>query len=221
MQGTKEYLLSVLTEWYFIGKENSCQNCGKILGFLHSYGKTWEVQADHDEFHAAVCWLLSQDPGTSNGWPLGLGNLNLRLRVTERQQPATPEPYSSHAHSSSFSSFSSSNLETESTASFFQDHSVSLGRLMGIRPRERGVLYVPNTNCVDQNQSLSERMSFPDVPEKNRVEELSRGICVPLLVTILTKMTRSKSHSNRWVWVRQLCRLRIFSRHSSCIKSVA
>ncbi|KAH7836518.1 hypothetical protein Vadar_002331 [Vaccinium darrowii] len=140
--------------------------------------------------------MVVQDPGTSNGWPLGLGNLNRRLRVTERQQPATPEPYSSDAHSSSFSSFSSSNLETESTASFFQDHSVSLGRLMGIRPRERGVLNIPNTNCVDQNQSLSERMSSPDVPE-NRVEELSRGICVPLLVTILTKMTRSKSHSNR------------------------
>ncbi|XP_058197785.1 uncharacterized protein LOC131313482 [Rhododendron vialii] len=141
--------------------------------------------------------MVEQDRGTPTGWPLGLGNLNLRLRVTESQQPvaAEAEPYSLHAHSSSFSSFLSSNLETESTASFFQDHSVSLGRLMGIKPQDRG--YFPRTSSVEQHESTSERISFPDATG-NRVEELSsRGICVPLLVSILMKMTRSRSNSSR------------------------
>ncbi|KAI8525555.1 hypothetical protein RHMOL_Rhmol13G0239400 [Rhododendron molle] len=157
--------------------------------------------------HSSICsaesiplyTMVEQDHGTPTGWPLGLGNLNLRLRVTESQQPAAAEaeaePYSLHAHSSSFSSFSSSNLETESTASFFQDHSVSLGRLMGIKPRDRG--YFPSTiSSVEQHESTSARISFPDAPG-NRVEELSRGVCVPLLVSILMKMTRSRSNSSR------------------------
>ncbi|THG22193.1 hypothetical protein TEA_005530 [Camellia sinensis var. sinensis] len=83
-----------------------------------------------------------------NGWPLGLGNLNMRLRVTESLHPAATEPHPLHTPSSSCSSFSSSNLDTEidqSTASFFQDHSVSLGRLIGIRSRETG--------CTSQMQA--------------------------------------------------------------------
>ncbi|KAF7120513.1 hypothetical protein RHSIM_Rhsim13G0180100 [Rhododendron simsii] len=83
---------------------------------------------------------------------------------------------------------------TVSTASFFQDHSVSLGRLMGIKPRDRG--YFPSTSSVEQRQSTSERISFPDAPG-NQVEELSRGICVPRLVSILMKMTRSRSNSRQ------------------------
>ncbi|XP_027191435.1 uncharacterized protein [Cicer arietinum] len=50
------------------------------------------------------------------GWPFGLGFLNMRLRVVESSLPATlVEPYSLSLHipSTSFSSFSSSNLDTE------------------------------------------------------------------------------------------------------------
>lgn len=66
---------------------------------------------------------------------------------------------------------------------------------MGIKPRDRG--YFPSTTSVEQHESTSERISFPDAPG-NRVEEFSRGICVPLLVSILMKMTRSRSNSSRW-----------------------
>lgn len=47
-----------------------------------------------------------------NGWPLGLEIMNMRFRVVE-SFPAAVEPYSLHVPSASFSSFSSSNLETE------------------------------------------------------------------------------------------------------------
>ncbi|KAF5944379.1 hypothetical protein HYC85_018456 [Camellia sinensis] len=131
-----------------------------------------------------------------NGWPLGLGNLNMRLRVTESLHPAATEPHPLHTPSSSCSSFSSSNLDTESTASFFQDHSVSLGRLIGIRSRERGSVYFPNASRFEQRESLSERRSCLDVPGEHG-EEMCQGVCVPLLVTILVKMSRSRSNSRR------------------------
>ncbi|KAI4296799.1 hypothetical protein L6164_036722 [Bauhinia variegata] len=83
------------------------------------------------------------------GWPLGLGFLHMRLRVAESlPAAASVQPYHLHVPSLSFSSFSSSNLDTESTASFFPDNSVSLGRLIGIRPGERGQssrMYFPSS----------------------------------------------------------------------------
>ena len=56
-----------------------------------------------------------QNHEMSNGWPLGLQIMNMRLRLQERLHAAAPvvEPYSLHIPSSSFSSFSSSNLDTE------------------------------------------------------------------------------------------------------------
>ncbi|XP_057497258.1 uncharacterized protein LOC130781992 [Actinidia eriantha] len=142
--------------------------------------------------------MLVEDHETTNGWPLGLGNLNIRLRVTENFEPAvaTAERSSLHAPSSSFSSFLSSDLDTESTASFFQDHSVSLGRLIGIRPMDRGVVYFPNTTRVEQHESILEGRSCSDVPGAQR-EEMSQGICVPIFFSIIVKMTRSRSSSSR------------------------
>ncbi|KAL7174855.1 hypothetical protein ACSBR2_014600 [Camellia fascicularis] len=140
--------------------------------------------------------MVLEDHEMPNGWPLGLGNLNMRLRVTESLHPAATEPHPLHTPSSSCSSFSSSNLDTESTASFFQDHSVSLGRLIGIRSRERGSVYFPNASRFEQRESLSQRRSCLDVPGEHG-EEMCQGICVPLLVTILVKMSRSRSNSRR------------------------
>ncbi|GMP72371.1 hypothetical protein CsSME_00030440 [Camellia sinensis var. sinensis] len=148
--------------------------------------------------------MVLEDHEMPNGWPLGLGNLNIRLRVTESLHPAATEPHPLHTPSSSCSSFSSSNLDTEfvlceidqSTASFFQDHSVSLGRLIGIRSRERGSVYFPNASRFEQHESLSERRSCLDVPGEHG-EEMCQGVCVPLLVTILVKMSRSRSNSRR------------------------
>ncbi|XP_059670636.1 uncharacterized protein LOC132316141 isoform X1 [Cornus florida] len=131
------------------------------------------------------------------GWPLGLGNMNMRLGVVENSQASAAEDsYSAHMPSTSFSSFSSSNLDTESTASFFQDHSVPLGRLIGIRSGDRGALNFPNTSRFAGHENISVRGSHLDVPRR-RGAEISLGLCIPLLFGIIEKLSRSKSSSRR------------------------
>ncbi|KAB5560631.1 hypothetical protein DKX38_005588 [Salix brachista] len=132
----------------------------------------------------------------SNGWPLGL--MNTRFRVMETIQDAPAEPYSSRIRSSSFSSFSSSNLDTESTASFFQDSSVPLGRLIGIRPGNGG-LYFPRRVHADEREKIAIgaiRTASSEVSGARRAD-ISQGICIPLLVGTLEKMSRSRSKSRQ------------------------
>jgi hypothetical protein len=57
----------------------------------------------------------SQNHEIPSGWPLGLGIMNVRLRVLERLPASAAHPHSLHVASTSFSSFSSSNLDTEVT----------------------------------------------------------------------------------------------------------
>ncbi|KAJ6416638.1 hypothetical protein OIU84_002494 [Salix udensis] len=95
--------------------------------------------------------MAAEDNEESNGWPLGL--MSTRLRVMESIRAAPVEPYSLRLRSSSFTSFSSSNLDTESTASFFQDSSVPLGRLIGIRPGN-GALYFPRRVHADEREKI-------------------------------------------------------------------
>ncbi|XVF87437.1 hypothetical protein PTKIN_Ptkin18bG0120000 [Pterospermum kingtungense] len=82
--------------------------------------------------------MATENHETSNGWPLGLQIMSIRLRLLERLQASAPppalEPYALHIPTSSFSSFSSSNLDTEVTprtpffSSFFAIYSIrSLG----------------------------------------------------------------------------------------------
>ncbi|XP_071930506.1 uncharacterized protein [Coffea arabica] len=137
---------------------------------------------------------------TRNGWPLGLGNINLRLRATlnfeaaAQAAPANELSSEMPSPSPSFTSFSSSNLDTESTASFFQDQSVPLGRLIGIKPASRGSLQFPSTNDFRQHRSLSSGRSNAEV-SRNPGVETSQGLCVPLLHNVIEKMSRSKSTS--------------------------
>ncbi|KAI7732082.1 hypothetical protein M8C21_031361 [Ambrosia artemisiifolia] len=56
------------------------------------------------------------------GWPLGLQPMNLRAVSFSTMVSGSP----------SSSSYSSSDLDTESTGSFFHDRSVTLGNLMGV-----------------------------------------------------------------------------------------
>lgn len=125
-----------------------------------------------------------------NGWPLGLEVVNTRIRVVQDFPAVVAEPPSLHWPSSSFSSFSSSNLDTESTASFFQDHSVSFGRLIGFRRRDGRGSCFPNPTTKSEKMCLRVRAANSDVAGGQGLE-MRRGICIPLLAAIV-KMNISK-----------------------------
>ncbi|XP_062161659.1 uncharacterized protein LOC133868697 isoform X1 [Alnus glutinosa] len=57
--------------------------------------------------------MVTENHEIPSGWPLGLGIMNVRLRVLERLPASAAHPHSLHVASTSFSSFSSSNLDTE------------------------------------------------------------------------------------------------------------
>ncbi|XP_058735446.1 uncharacterized protein LOC131607461 isoform X2 [Vicia villosa] len=144
--------------------------------------------------------VVSQNDEIPIGWPFGLGILNMRLRVVEAL-PAnvSAEPYSLSLHipSASFSSVSSSNLDTESTASFFKDNSVSLGHLIGIRPGDRKRLYFPNPLKFEEkeNKPLA-KVSCSNDTSKSQEVDMSCGVCVPsLLDPLLIKISKSKKNS--------------------------
>ncbi|KAL3740055.1 hypothetical protein ACJRO7_021348 [Eucalyptus globulus] len=128
------------------------------------------------------------------GWPLGLEIMNLRLRLFESLQSATIDPQSFRAPSTCLSSISSSGLDTESSASFFQDSSVPLGRLIGIRPGNSGRLYFPSSSSI-QHEEPDTRLVRGSHSEKTegRQADAAQGICVPLLLSILVRMSPSKS----------------------------
>ncbi|KAG6552553.1 hypothetical protein Mapa_005863 [Marchantia paleacea] len=79
--------------------------------------------------------MIVQEAGMAVGWPLGLGHdttgwpLGLRLRLTQEDLQWPREP---HLDDSPSYSTNSSSLDTESTRSFFQDKSISLGTLIGL-----------------------------------------------------------------------------------------
>ncbi|XP_021902202.1 uncharacterized protein LOC110817807 [Carica papaya] len=142
--------------------------------------------------------MNTENQGTSNGWPLGLEIMTVRLQIGERLSAApvmARGPYSFHLPSSSFSSFSSSNLDTESTTSFFKDHSVSLGKLIGLRTGERGRLYFTNSIQCEQRERLSVRTQCADASVAHNKPEMSPGICVPLLLCALVKTGRTRNRS--------------------------
>ncbi|XP_028777490.1 uncharacterized protein LOC114734121 isoform X2 [Neltuma alba] len=130
------------------------------------------------------------------GWPLGLSFLYTRLRVAESRPVAPVESYSLHVPSSSFSSFSSSNLDTESSASFFQDNSVSLGRLIGIRAGERrGRLYIPNSLSFEESEK-NNALAKDDSKVHEQVETSPGNVCIPILLdALLLKSSRTKRSS--------------------------
>ncbi|KAK7246462.1 hypothetical protein RIF29_41330 [Crotalaria pallida] len=143
--------------------------------------------------------IFSQNGEMPIGWPLGLRFLNVRFRVVESLSAASVQPYSLHFPSTSFSSFSSSNLDTESTASFFQDKSVSLAQLIGIRQGDRRRLYLPKSLRFEEREKKLEKDSSccdnDDDGCKVKGEDMSRGICIPILFDTLVKISKSKKSS--------------------------
>ncbi|RHN71976.1 hypothetical protein MtrunA17_Chr2g0282681 [Medicago truncatula] len=125
------------------------------------------------------------------GWPLGLSFLNIRLRVVEA---SSMKPYQLHMPSTSFSSFSTSNLDTESTASFFKDNSVSLAQLIGFRSGDRERMYFPNSlRFEERNKKLEKGSCSHDSKVQGR--DMSRVICIPVLLDTLLKIRNSKKSS--------------------------
>ncbi|KAG8385518.1 hypothetical protein BUALT_Bualt03G0053600 [Buddleja alternifolia] len=122
-----------------------------------------------------------------NGWPLGLRIMSTRIGVVDASQTAAPPlPYPPRRlRSSSFSSFSSSNLDTQSTASFFPDQSVSLGWLIGIRPTNKGIFY---------HRKVTDERSNSPVVHRDHTHN-SHGLCAPLIHHVIGRMGRSSTTS--------------------------
>lgn len=85
----------------------------------------------------------------------------------------------------------------QSTASFFQDNSVSLGHLIGLRAGEKGRLYFPNSLRIEEREekTLAKCSTSDDDGSKVKEEEMSRGICIPILLEALFKISKSKKSS--------------------------
>ncbi|KAJ0083499.1 hypothetical protein Patl1_30900 [Pistacia atlantica] len=66
------------------------------------------------------------------GWPLGLQPLNARVRLTRNGDFSGSVSFNTLITGSPTSSDSSSDLDTESTGSFFHDRSITLGSLIGV-----------------------------------------------------------------------------------------
>ncbi|KAJ6889840.1 hypothetical protein NC651_023559 [Populus alba x Populus x berolinensis] len=86
----------------------------------------------------------------------------------------------------------------KSSASFFQDNSVPLGRLIGIR-LGNGALNFPRRVHVDEGEKIGIRAIWAASSEVSgaRRADMSHGICIPLLFGTLEKMRRSKSKSRQ------------------------
>ncbi|XP_031390488.1 uncharacterized protein LOC116202995 isoform X1 [Punica granatum] len=131
----------------------------------------------------------------SIGWPLGLEIMNSRLGVVESIRTASAETRLL-LPSASFSSFTSSALDTESSASFFHDSSRSLGWLTGIKPGNGGRLYFPGSRWCKEVDFRSIGGACSTFSKEKRVNA-SKRICIPLLQNILVRASRNKNKSKR------------------------
>lgn len=84
----------------------------------------------------------------------------------------------------------------QSTASFFQDNSKSLGRMLGFRSRNRrSELYSRNTvDHAETAHTLSTRTSSEHRDELDL--EMCDGICIPLC--LVAKTSKNKDGPKRW-----------------------
>ncbi|XP_027339455.1 uncharacterized protein LOC113853167 isoform X1 [Abrus precatorius] len=138
--------------------------------------------------------MVAENDDMPIGWPLGLGFLSMRLRIVDSLPGASVVPYQLDVPSTSFSSFSSSNLDTESTASFFQDNSVSLAQLIGIRAGDRGRLYFPNSLKFEEREKKLTKGSTSNASKVQGVD-MSRVVCIPMLLDTFLKIRKSKKSS--------------------------
>ena len=88
-----------------------------------------------------------------------------------------------------------SSWNCQSTRSFFPGHSITLGRLIGIKPGDRA-LHLPNSNLNKEHDQNSMVRVSSHASSRSRVE-VSQGICMPLLLNVLVKISPSRGNS-RW-----------------------
>jgi len=82
----------------------------------------------------------------------------------------------------------------QSTASFFQDNSVSLAQLIGFRSGDRERMYFPNSlRFEEKNKKLQKGSCSHDSKVQGR--DMSRVICIPVLLDTLLKFRNSKKSS--------------------------
>lgn len=82
----------------------------------------------------------------------------------------------------------------QSTASFFKDNSVSLAQLIGFRSGDRERMYFPNSlRFEEKNKKLQKGSCSHDSKVQGR--DMSRVICIPVLLDTLLKFRNSKKSS--------------------------
>lgn len=82
----------------------------------------------------------------------------------------------------------------QSTASFFQDKSVSLAQLLGFRTDERGRLYFPKSLRFEERNMILENGSCSN-GTKVQEKDVAKVICIPVLLDALLKIIKSKKSS--------------------------
>ncbi|URE10525.1 hypothetical protein MUK42_23350 [Musa troglodytarum] len=123
------------------------------------------------------------------GWPFGLESMTFRLSTGNFQAAATATN-SHHMHSDSFASYSSSELDTVSTRSFFQDHSITLGSLIGMTPVDRNVRLAKS--FLSEELERASRINLPHDSAESDEEMFSCCICVAFLDNVLPGRTGSR-----------------------------
>lgn len=112
--------------------------------------------------------MLGDQERASSGWPLGLQPLSLRLRLLEHLR--FTDAASLLASTPSITSESSSDLDTESTGSFFPEKSTTLGRLIGIQ------------SSTSMNESRTVEQQLLEAKNSRRRSTGSYCSCCPFLL---------------------------------------
>lgn len=102
--------------------------------------------ARSNRWHAAA-----HADGRSNGWPLGLQPVNVRIRPLEHHLRLSASFLIS---TPSITSESSSDLDTESTGSFFPEKSTTLGSLIGIHSNSQNSQTQENHAVIEHHEQL-------------------------------------------------------------------
>ncbi|XP_052184573.1 uncharacterized protein At3g17950-like [Diospyros lotus] len=118
------------------------------------------------------------------GWPLGLQPLNVRVNGLFRNHDIFGSFNSLLSGSPTSSTDSSSDLDTESTGSFFHDKSITLGSLMGV------------SRIVDLPRRRSTRGMRSEVSGGHKAGFRSRAWCFSLCPTDSTDAESTANNNN-------------------------